>query len=645
MIFINSNVTLENLDNEVVNKNSSLNHNLKLVLIIACFILFVLLMIGGFLLIKSFQTVNRTIMIYMVGSDLESENKIATYDLDDVNPDNIDLENNNVLLIVGGSTKWHNYVSEDEVAIYKLEEDGFEKIVTYELSSMGDSKILTKFLNFSHNHYRAKKYDLIFWNHGIGAYGIESDEIYDDYLTITELKKGLEKSPFSKNERFESVLFINCLSGNLHFASVMSEYANYMIGSEEVSYGSVDLNKLDFLEKIEVDDTGYDYGVKFIDNLSSYVDEYNDRAYRDIDSTYSVIDLSKISQVISKLNDVVSQIDVDNNYRSLSKLRGNLVTYGKENKSYDMVDLYALVYGMKGYASMDDINDLLMDIKNSVAYNWSLNGYSYGLSVYFPYYGTENQINLHLNELKEISDDEYFNFVSNFFDSKKNYLTSLNVSKNLGKATFTDFNLLLDEEQVEEYSHSSVVVLKDMKDGYYMPLYTSNDVTLNENNILNFNYKGKALKVIDKNDGSSSIIYLSEKNRNDKYVEYLTFAMLQDLDGNSVVAEVYIVVDEKHPNGYISKIVKSDEVLPSMVILDINYYTDMFFTNYKYDIFDDLGNYVDSWQSEGTSYLFKVDIDNYEFELFDVDTEDYYCIFKVYDVNNEVHYSSLIPIE
>ena len=120
MIFINSNVTLENLDNEVVNKNSSLNHNLKLVLIIACFILFVLLMIGGFLLIKSFQTVNRTIMIYMVGSDLESENKIATYDLDDVNPDNIDLENNNVLLIVGGSTKWHNYVSEDEVAIYKF---------------------------------------------------------------------------------------------------------------------------------------------------------------------------------------------------------------------------------------------------------------------------------------------------------------------------------------------------------------------------------------------------------------------------------------------------------------------------------------------------------------------------------------------
>jgi len=645
VIFINTNVVDMSLNNEVVNKNASVNKKLKIVLICACLVLFVLAIVGGILFINSFQKTNRTIMIYMVGSDLESENKIATYDLDDINPDNIDLENNNVLLIVGGSTKWHNYVSEDEVAIYKLEEDGFDKIVTYELSSMGESKILTKFLNFSHNHYRAKKYDLIFWNHGIGAYGIESDEIYDDYLTITELKKGLEKSPFSKEEKFESVLFINCLSGNLHFADVMSDYANYMIGSEEVSYGSVDLNKLDFLEKIEVDDTGYDYGVKFIDNLSSYVDEYNDRAYRDIDSTYSVIDLSKIDEVISKLNDVVSRIDVSDNYRGLSKLRGSLVTYGKENKSYDMVDLYALVYGMKGYASMEDINDLLMTIKNSVVYNWSLNGYSYGLSVYFPYYGTDYQINLHLNELKEISNDEYFSFVSNFFISKKGYLSNLNISKNLGKATFTDFNLLLEEEQIEEYSHSSVVVLKDMKDGYYMPLYTSSDTSLNENRILNFNYKGKALKVIDKNDGSSSIIYLSEKSRNEKYVEYLTFAMLQDLDGNSVVAEVYIIVDENHPNGYISKIVKSDDVLPSMVILDINYYTDMFFTNYKYDIFDDSGKYVDNWQSEGTSYLFKVNVDNYEFELFDVDSNDYYCIFKVYDVNNEVHYSSLIPIK
>ena len=73
----------------------------------------------------------RTIMVYMVGSNLESECKAATGDMDFVNPSTIDLNTTNILIYTGGTKWWHNQVRNDENAIYKLTENGFEKIETY----------------------------------------------------------------------------------------------------------------------------------------------------------------------------------------------------------------------------------------------------------------------------------------------------------------------------------------------------------------------------------------------------------------------------------------------------------------------------------------------------------------------------------
>lgn len=638
------------LDNVSINNKSSYdstNRVLKIILTFCVVLLVILIGFVCFLYFRGSDKYNRTIMIYMVGSDLESENKIATYDLSDINPTNIDLKNTNVILMTGGAVKWHNYVSSEELAIYELTVDGFKRSVSYELDSMGDSETLSDFMNYVYDNYNSDKYDLIFWDHGIGAYGIESDEIYKDYLTITELNEAMEYSPFNVENKLNSVLFINCLSANLHFANVMSEYANYMIASEELSYGNSSLDKLNFIENIEKDDDGYEYGMKFISNLSESVNRYNSIAYKNIDSTYSIIDLSKIPNIVEELNSVVSQIDVLDNYSVLSKLRGNIVTYGKEVKSYDTVDLYTLVYGFKSIIYSEDIDNLLLDIKDAVVHNWALNSYSYGLSVYFPFYGSSKYVMMHFDEFKDISNDEYLSFIQEFNNKKNSNYTSLNFSRNFGAAIDGYFSLLLDNDQVSNYMNSSVIVLKKMNNGNFVPMYTSSDTFVTENDVLIFDYKGKALEVIDKKDGSSSFLYLSELDRKGDYVEYLTFALLQDLEGNSIPVEVYISVDSEHPNGYISKVVKKDDELPSMVILELEDYSDMFFVNFEYDVFDDFGNYIDEWTGKGNSYLFRVGTseNDFEFRISDiVGNSDYYCVFKINDINNYGYYSNLISI-
>ena len=63
---------------------------------------------------------SRTIMIYVVGSNLESQSGIVTADLNAIDPEEIDLSKTNVLLYTCGTEKWFNFVQNDENGLYIL---------------------------------------------------------------------------------------------------------------------------------------------------------------------------------------------------------------------------------------------------------------------------------------------------------------------------------------------------------------------------------------------------------------------------------------------------------------------------------------------------------------------------------------------
>ncbi len=71
----------------------------------------------------------RTIMIYIVGSNLETDAKIVTADLAGIDPKKIDLSRTNILLYTGGTKKWHNdYISNEDNGVFILKANGFEKL-------------------------------------------------------------------------------------------------------------------------------------------------------------------------------------------------------------------------------------------------------------------------------------------------------------------------------------------------------------------------------------------------------------------------------------------------------------------------------------------------------------------------------------
>ena len=145
---------------------------------------------------------SRTIMIYMCGSDLESRIALASSDLESIKASEVD-ENINVVVYTGGAKRWYNYVSNQENAIYVLEDSGFVKKETYNKASMGESSSLSTLLDYSYDNYKADKYDLVMWNHGLGALGISSDELFgSDFLSLNELTESLSKSKFTGDNKF-----------------------------------------------------------------------------------------------------------------------------------------------------------------------------------------------------------------------------------------------------------------------------------------------------------------------------------------------------------------------------------------------------------------------------------------------------------
>ena len=181
---------------------------LFIVLVVA--IIFVIL---GPSLFKKEDT--RTIMIYMSGNDLETDVALGTVDLKSFDPARIDLTKTNVILYTGGTKKWHNFVSNDGNAIYKLTKDGFQLLEQYDKLSMGKPETLSYFLNYAYDNFKTTKYVLVLYNHGAGSYGAIGDEITKDMLSLDDFSTALKNSPFNSDNKLEGVIFRTCLNGTV----------------------------------------------------------------------------------------------------------------------------------------------------------------------------------------------------------------------------------------------------------------------------------------------------------------------------------------------------------------------------------------------------------------------------------------------
>jgi len=204
-------------------------------------------------------TTRYTLMVYMIGSNLESMNAAATDDLEEMVSSGIDFAQVNVVVCAGGARRWNSDLPNDRNSVIDLSLPVGERIVAQSASkaSMGAPETLASFLDFCAKHYPADHMALVFWDHGGGPlWGYGLDETSDgDGLTLAELHDAMSASAFSKEEGLplDWVGFDACLMGSMENAALWSKYTGWLVASEEVEPGD-----------------GWNYG--FLSRLSSETD-------------------------------------------------------------------------------------------------------------------------------------------------------------------------------------------------------------------------------------------------------------------------------------------------------------------------------------------------------------------------------------
>ncbi len=659
--------SLEQIPVYTTDKTSKKTVDKKKIIIISLLIVIIIMLSIFLIILKSRKNnrylpddnaTSRTIMIYLVGSDLESENGIATSDLAGIKESEIDFNNMNILLYTGGTQQWHNFISNDENAIYELTTSGFVKKESYSQEDMGDADTLSTLLNYAYDNYVTDAYDLILYDHGGAIDGAIYDDFTNDHLTIAEMGDALDNSSFKGSNKLETIIFRTCLNGTVELANELADYSNYLIASEEITHGAAGSSVLSFLNYIETDDTAIDYGKKFISEYEYQINEIDPLGVATA-PMYSIIDLNKIDDVVSELDEFISGIDLSENYADIIRIRGSLYQYAYSfynQEAYDMVDLYSLIDNITQYSSVSS-DDLLAAIDEAVVYNWSeMVEESHGLSIYFPYKGgtlTQNKFLSVYNDLdfsesyvtfiKQISNLVKSNNASNF--SKNDITTNNNV------ITKGEFVLELTPEQAADFAEASYVVFEKQEDGLFMPIYSSDNAYLDGTKVRS-NVTNNLLQIVDHSDESRAWVQLYENGKTG-VKSYKTFAVafhfgegdgLDEFDVSALT--LYIDYDDNN-KPYIAKASKNStsEDGISTVFVDLDYYEYIQFTNYRYGILDEAGNYNPDWESSDIKYLFEVSTDSdYELVNVSLDDGDYYAAFTITDIYGNRFYSNLVSV-
>ena len=318
-----------------------------------------------------------TVMIYMCGSDLESQYSFATGNLREIaeihEPENridailddvrdiSDLKVKrpgkvHILLETGGSTEWHAQNLGMEIKTDCLQDweyipgaesvtGEFRPLREKPLASMAESGTLAEFISWGQATCPAKKYALILWDHGGGSKtGLFIDELFSgDYMALDELRDALSAG----GVHFEAIVFDACMMANIETACAVQDYASWMIASQE-TVPAKGTAVGDWLQELlyVTDCDGRTLGRWVCDMTQIKFANEDDEQSREL-MTWSVINLSKMKRLeknFDKFFEGMNEIYVKYPKLLSSFVRSVFHTEKYGNGTENMVDLAGILY-------------------------------------------------------------------------------------------------------------------------------------------------------------------------------------------------------------------------------------------------------------------------------------------------------------
>ena len=343
---------------------------------------------------------DHTVLIYMCGADLESENQLATGDIQEIlkvsgQPDDV-----NIVIETGGAKSWASTygISSTYLERYHVENKSLVRDAQLTYASMGLSSTLQSFIEYGLNNYPAERTGLVFWNHGGGMRGVCYDEKKnDDVLKNSEIRSAVSGALSNcgmSGQKLEWVGYDACLMAVQDIAITNAEYFNYMIASEEseAGYGWDYDNWVDDLYSKKTTTTILKAIVdSFISDNGGANSSSGDQTLSYMNLSYAAAYKTAWENLASQLNSVVT---TSNKSSFNSAITSNVKHYADSDYDYfctfDAWDFVDKLTNNSAFSSFRVDSSYTTAVKNAhanlVAYNLAQKGagVSKGLCMYWP---------------------------------------------------------------------------------------------------------------------------------------------------------------------------------------------------------------------------------------------------------------------
>ena len=340
-----------------------------------------------------------TIMVYMCGTDLESNGGMGTYDLQEML--NAEVSNKvNLIVFTGGCKQWRNNVISSSVnQVYQVTNGNFKCLVQNAGNgSMTDPATLRSFIQWTAQNFPANRNMLILWDHGGGSasgFGYDQKNSYPKSMSLERIDQALKNSKV----KFDFIGFDACLMATTETALMLSDRADYLISSEEMEPGKgwyytnwlTDLSKNTSMPTLDI-------GKTIVDDFTTESAKIRGNQQ----TTLSIVDLAELSQTVPEdLNAFATKaqsIIKDGDYKTIATARGGT----KEFAASTAIDQIDLVHFSERLGTKES-KELAQTLLNAVKYNRTSPNVTnaYGLSIYFPYkrIGTVDYMSQTYNEI------------------------------------------------------------------------------------------------------------------------------------------------------------------------------------------------------------------------------------------------------
>ncbi len=346
-----------------------------------------------------------TFLVYLIGSDLESNDGSGSSDLEEMMKVG-SAGNLNVIVTTGGANKDNSNepggINWKKIKRWQVGKGKLNALpYTSANNNMATPASLTDFIVWGEKTYPADKYVLVLWDHGGALDGYGHDENSNMMLSVMQIKEALDNASKISNNKLEVLGFDACLMANIEVLANYKSYSNYFVASEETEPGH-GWNYTPIFNAIVTNRVtdGASLGKVIADG---YLAQAKSESTSGI--TLSVVNTAKVDNIITALDGFVAGIsasaqkNIGSKFLPIAKGRSESEEYGKSDKSpdksLDVVDILDFTRQVKAInpevAASAEV--LIKAINEAVVYKVKdkTKPNSNGLTMFFPFNKLKNK--------------------------------------------------------------------------------------------------------------------------------------------------------------------------------------------------------------------------------------------------------------